>query len=176
MHIFANASQTVGLKGFGWNVVSLLDKCCLLHTNLAAFEKLVLGMSNLLLFATPSAQNRSLQRPVKGETHGPGLAQGHIVDSIQINSGFLLRLGTATKKDSWNKIHFDKIKSYLVTLQAFCKFLPGTAGGTVRRIESTVASPMSEGGWFLLLCRPGVTILGCSRVPSKKTWCSLRAL
>lgn len=53
---------------------------------------------------------------------------------------------------------------------------PGTAGGTVRRRAVTVAMAIS---WLLYLWEqecPAVTMLGLSRVPSRYTWWSDRAL
>lgn len=54
--------------------------------------------------------------------------------------------------------------------------LPVTAGGTVRRRAVTVAIAISSAVTLLGQAWPGVTILGFSRVPSRYTWWSDRAL
>lgn len=53
---------------------------------------------------------------------------------------------------------------------------PGTEAGTVRLRAVTVAMPTSWGVYFLVQECPAVTMLGFSRVPSRYTWWSDRAL
>uniref|UniRef100_A0A7C9DYN2 Uncharacterized protein n=1 Tax=Opuntia streptacantha TaxID=393608 RepID=A0A7C9DYN2_OPUST len=53
--------------------------------------------------------------------------------------------------------------------------MPGTAGGTVLCKARTVYSAMTSGATFLF-SDPGVTMLGFNKVPSRRTWWSLRDL
>jgi len=54
--------------------------------------------------------------------------------------------------------------------------IPGTAAGTVRLRAVTVAMATSRGVYFLVQECPAVTMFGLSRVPSRYTWWSERAL
>lgn len=54
--------------------------------------------------------------------------------------------------------------------------VPGTAAGTVRLRAVTVAMATSWGVYFLVQECPAVTMFGLSRVPSRYTWWSERAL
>jgi len=65
--------------------INLKSKYLVVPTHPASLDKLILSMGDLLLFATPSPQNRGLKSPIEGETHGPGFAEGNIVNGIQIN-------------------------------------------------------------------------------------------
>ena len=53
---------------------------------------------------------------------------------------------------------------------------PATAAGTVLLRAVTVALAISAAVYFLVHCWPAVTMLGLSRVPSRKTLWSARAL
>ena len=68
------------------------------------------------------------------------------------------------------------IPCFPVQLRISISHSPGTETGTVRCSVVTVAYALSCGVYLVVQLCPAVTMLGLRRVPSRKTWCSIRAL
>lgn len=76
---------------------------------------LLLGVFGVLFLPAPGFEGRSLQGTAIGESQGPWLVQGALVDSIKVNGGLLLTLTTRQEGDPC-----DQKKERLVALLLRC--------------------------------------------------------
>ncbi len=168
-------------------VVTWLPTCSIFSLNhnvidyLGTCDEGVLCGLLVCCLSLPCSQSRGLESTSIREAQLPGSVQRKLVHGIQIQRGLLLTLTTREEADAWEPEErcrmFEEHSKWTPSSEDQCRtVLPGTAAGTVRLRAVTVAMATSWGVYFLVQECPAVTMFGLSRVPSRYTWWSERAL
>ena len=156
---------------------------------LGSLDVLLLGILRVLLLPTPGLESRGLQGSALGESQGPWLQQGTLVDSVEVDGCLFLTLPSRQESDPWRTstegkgpaLEMRSRKSHEASPWTKSNVMvhpphqakmrewasPVTAGGTVRRSAVTVAMAISSLENFWVQAWPGVTMLGFSNVPSR---------
>lgn len=128
--------------------------------------------------SSPGSECRSLQGSAEGECEDPWFGQRAVVDGIEVKSGLLFTLTTREKSYSCGgkttPFSFGFCKNFYMSVWnplqvSHPSGLPGTAGGTVRRMAVRVAIATSSRLYLVGQLCPAVTMLGLRRVPSRYT-------
>lgn len=133
-------------------------------------------------FALPGCKSRGLECTAIGEGHFPGAMEGHLIHGVQVEGGLLLTLTSREEADAWKDTRTSPLLVFHLWRKMVVKenlalwYSPGTEAGTVRLRAITVAMATCWGVYFVGQECPAVTMLGFSRVPSRYTWWSDKAL
>lgn len=162
---------TCSIFSLNHNVIDYLGTC-----DEGVLCSLLVGSLSL-----PCSKSRGLESTSIREAQLPGSVQRKLVHGIQIQRSLLLTLTTREEADAWEPEErcwtFEEHSKWTPSSEdQWRTVLPGTAAGTVRLRAVTVAMATSWGVYFLVQECPAVTMFGLSRVPSRYTWWSERAL